>query len=197
MLLLRAASSRACPSSALIPKLLSLTPLTEKIRTMSGTPGISVGVVHANCIIHRANYGYRDVEHQIRQIRPYSNTGHGLGSLTKALTPTGIEFLVDKAKVNWSTKVYEIRPNLTAFYPASTDQASLVDPLEHRTAVARLDGIWYGSGGDLLLSNFQAVPTYNPLKSICQLRGQFNYTNWGYALAGNVIELLSGESYSS
>lgn len=40
-------------------------PLLEQICNITGTPGLSVGVLHHGEVIHTANYGFRVLERQL------------------------------------------------------------------------------------------------------------------------------------
>ncbi|KAF6229941.1 hypothetical protein HO133_004278 [Letharia lupina] len=179
---------------ALLERLSSLAPLIEEICSIGGTPSVSLGVIDPILGFYLANYGYRDVEHGIKAD---SDTVYGLGSLTKAFTSAGIGSLVSDGKLRWDTKVCELLSDIDSVVPVFNDQATIVDLLAHRTSIARPNEIWYGAGGELLLSNDQSIPTFNSLLPISQFRGAFRYSNWGYTLAGDVIERLSGVGYSS
>ncbi|KAK0612158.1 beta-lactamase/transpeptidase-like protein [Immersiella caudata] len=47
-----------------------------------------------------------------------------------------------------------------------------------------------------LLPKDQLLPTVLRLKTITPVRRQWSYNNWGYGVAGNAIEKLSGKSFA-
>ena len=52
---------------SLAQKLQGLSPAITEICEISDNAGLSVGVVHQGEVIHRANFGYRDLENKSYQ----------------------------------------------------------------------------------------------------------------------------------
>jgi CubicO group peptidase (beta-lactamase class C family) len=48
-----------------------------------------------------------------------------------------------------------------------------------------------------LLDKSQTVPIFNYFGAVNPFRGQFQYNNWGYAMAGEIIEALSVQSWGT
>lgn len=74
---------------------------------------------------------------------------------------------------------------------------SVLDLLSHRMGLQRSNQLWYGNGNVLLLDTSKGVPHAQYLKSVRPYNTTVHYSSWGYALAGQVVEKISGESWSA
>jgi CubicO group peptidase (beta-lactamase class C family) len=178
------------------PTAAIFTPLSATIQTISfisGIHGLSIGILHYNKVIYTKTFGHRDVE---AQIPGDAETIYYLGAMTKGFTAAAIGILVDEEKLDWSAKVKDVLP---AFHPADPvvcENATITDLLSHRTGLEHADALWAQSNNNILLSREQALPTINQLRAVTPFRAEFRYNNWGYELAGRIIEKLSGKKYS-
>lgn len=155
-------------------------------------PGLSLGVSQGGKIIHQFNYGFSDIE---GSIRTDSDTIYGIGSVTKTFTATAIVQLVSTGKLQWKTPIKDILPEFASRNPVVSSEATIEDLLTHRMALSRSNNWWYGSDGDLLLSKTETLQAYSQLKPIGSFRAQFDYSNWHYTVAGEIIERVTGQSY--
>lgn len=173
-----------------------LTALESTIKTtstVSGVHGISIGVLHHGEVIYNKSFGYRDVE---AQIPGNDDTIYYFGSMTKGFTAEAIAILVDEGKLGWSTRVRDVLP---AFQPNDkiiNEHATITDLLSHRTGLERADAFWAQSDNNILLSRDQALPTISQLRAVTPFRAEYRYNNWGYEVAGRIIEKLSGKKFS-
>ncbi|KGO74321.1 Peptidase S12, Pab87-related, C-terminal [Penicillium italicum] len=136
--------------------------------------------------------GFRDTE---SSVEPDSDTLYGIASISKVFTASAIGILVDEGKLNWTTPIVSIIPELATVDKTLTEQLTIIDLLTHRTGQANSNNWWFGSGGALLLKKSQTVSAFNALKQTDSFRTGFKYSNWGFALVGEVIERLTGVSY--
>ncbi|KUJ21343.1 beta-lactamase/transpeptidase-like protein [Mollisia scopiformis] len=165
-------------------ELLSLLGSTIKdICASSGTPGLSLGVLHHSAVLFRENYGYRDVE--ARQ-KPDSDTIYGTASLTKAFTSSLLGIFVDEGKIAWDTPLHDVLPDFLR--NDEINSATIVDVLGQRTGLAKGNNYWFGNDNGLLLEQCQAVPIVNYLTAIEPFRASRSSNNWHYALAGQVVD---------
>ena len=175
-----------------IDQLKNLGPTIKEISRITGAPGLSLGVQHRGEIIHTANYGHRNIEDSIP---PDSDTIYGLGSITKIFTASAVGALVHEGKLQWTTPLRTILPDLDSTDEFINQRLTIVDLLTHRIGLEKSNYWWFGSNGVLLLDKNQTLKSFNALKQISTFREKFDYTNWGFALAGEVIEKLSGMSF--
>jgi CubicO group peptidase (beta-lactamase class C family) len=179
-------------TAAIVERLTALEPTIEKICAVAGAPGLSLGVSHCGKIIYTDNFGYRDVE---SSIAPDSDTVYGIGSVTKIFTASAIGALIDEGKLELTTPVVKILPDLNSENPVLRDQLTVKDLLTHQIGLEKSNNWWFGSDGVLLLDKSQTLSSFNALRSIAPFRTKFEHTNWGYTLVGEVIEAVSGVSY--
>lgn len=88
-------------------RLKSVTPIIQELLKISGSAGLSPGVLHQNETIYTANYGYQDVTNQVC---PTFDTLYWVGSIAKSLTAAAIGALVEDCKLQWDSRVSDILP---------------------------------------------------------------------------------------
>lgn len=182
-------------ASSALNRLQGLNTTIAEICAISGTPGLSYGVLHEDQVLHTGNFGHRDVE---AQLPPTSDTQYYIGSLSKAFTAAAIGNLVEAGKTTWDTDVQDILGGGFHFSsPLLTEQMSVLDVLSHKMGLQRSNQLWYGNDNALLLEKSRVIPHMQYLKAVQPFRGTVHYSNWGYALAGQIIEKLSGDSWGS
>jgi CubicO group peptidase (beta-lactamase class C family) len=160
---------------------------------VAGTPGISLGVSYHGEPIHRASYGFRDLEAQ----EPINgSTQFPIGTMAKTFTSAAVGSLVAEGKLKWDTPIKSIIPELQTMNQTVTDNLTIVDLLSQRSGLGRSNLWWQGSNATLLLEKKDLIRFYNTLPPAGQFRGDWGYSNWGYALAGEVIERVSGKTYA-
>ena len=179
---------------ALVHKLKSLGPTIVEICRVSGTPGVSLGVLHKDEVIHIENYGYRDVE---RKIAPDQDTLYFIASLSKIFTAAAIGILVHEKKLEWSTPVSSILPDFD--HPDATikEKAALVDFLSHRSGLAAKNQMWFLEFGRPSLPRGETMRFCSYLDVVHPFGKRWLYNNWGYGLADEVTEKLAGKSWGT
>jgi CubicO group peptidase (beta-lactamase class C family) len=170
----------------------ALRPVIREICNVAGVPSASFGVSYQGQIVFRDNIGFRDME---ESIEPDSDTLYGIGSISKIFTASAIGMLVDEGKLNWTTPIVSIIPELNTADKTVTGQLTIIDLLLHRTGLEKSNNWWFGSNGVLMLDKSQTVSSINALKQTSPFRNAFGYSNWGYTLIGEVIERLTGVTY--
>ncbi|KAG5987317.1 hypothetical protein E4U43_005133 [Claviceps pusilla] len=171
----------------------ALTPKISRICSIAGTPGLALHVTFHGEIFHEANFGLADVENQ-KQTN--SNTIFPIGALAKSLTASAVGILVDDGKLEWTTLVKDVLPDFQTRSDTVTNNLTVVDLLCHRTGLAKSNFWWQGAEGVLLLEKSQLLPFYQHLEPTGGFRADWAYSNWGYAIVGEIIEAVSGVSYA-
>ncbi|KAK7414060.1 hypothetical protein QQX98_007092 [Neonectria punicea] len=163
------------------------------ISECSGVPGVSVGVVHQKEVIHIHNHGYSNVEKQQAIDR---DTVFGIGSNTKPFIAAAIGCLVSQERLKWDTPVRDILPEFEQQNPIVAKLLTVGDILSHRSGLSGLGdmSLAFQGDGDMMLPKGDLFSLVKRFPSSAPFRTNWNYFVWGYSLAGEIIEKLSGKS---
>lgn len=171
----------------------SIQPLIEAMCNEAGVPGVAIGIIHHGnfCEFY---HGLRDVEADLPVDR---NTIFHVASLTKAMTATALGILVDRKKLQWTTPVHEILPEMSKETDIYAAKLTVLDILSHRTGKAWADALYLESNNRILLGKDQSIPTFDYLQQVEPVRSKYMYNNHAYNIAGLVIERVSGVSWDT
>ena len=154
-------------------------------------PGIAVGIVKDGHLVFARGYGVRAVG-QAAAVDP--DTMFAIGSNTKAFTSAALAILVDEGKLRWDDRVIDYLPDFRMWDPYVTREFTIRDVLTHRS------GLGLGAG-DLMFvtptdfTRRDIIHGLRYLKPASSFRSQFAYDNLMYAVAGQVVEAASGQSW--
>ena len=184
---------RAEDKSAITDRLSNLEPVIKRICAIAGTPGISIGVSYSGNAIYRFSHGLRDVE----ACQPTDgDTVFPLGTLAKTFTASAIGMLVHQGKLKWDTPIRDILPDFHSTSSIVEENLNTVNLLSHRSGLARSNYWWQGAESVFFLQKGDLLSFYSKLAATGKFRADWAYSNWGYALAGAVVEKLSGTSFA-
>ncbi|KAI9723947.1 MAG: hypothetical protein M1812_000665 [Candelaria pacifica] len=158
----------------------------------SGCPGLSLGVLHRGQIIHKANYGYCDVE---AQVQADSDTIYSINSMSKALTAATVGLLVEDGKLSWDTPIQNVIPEFRSSHDVIDGMTTIADLMSHRTGIATADSFWLQGNNRILLEKNQRLALFGYSKRSNSFRDSFGYNNIAYSIAGLAIEVLSGQDW--
>lgn len=175
----------------LVSRLQSLHPAIRDILATSGSPGISLGVLHQGQVIHTAHFGRRDAN---RPDPPNDNTIYHVASLTKAITASAVASLVDDGVLDWDLPVRHYLPEFGQREDELGQKCTLIDLLSNRTGLAMANALWGQKEGEFLLPKSEIVPTICKLDVIKPFRDAFVYSQWNYALVTEIIEKITGRT---
>lgn len=161
------------------------------LMVVGGTAGMSIGIMSHGDIIMEHSFGYADVE---QGVVANSSTIYPLASLTKAFVSTTIAQLVDEDLLDWNEPLTSYLPELASHAdPSPGSQMTLIDILSHQSGLSRLDALWLGANSQVIIPKNWTTTVCNHLTPVYPLRSKWLYNNWMYALAGEVIEQVTGE----
>lgn len=170
-------------------KLQQLDQYIEKARQQWEVPGLAVSVVKDGKSIWCKGYGTRGLD----QVDPVDiETLFAICSTTKAMTAACMAMLVDEGKMDWDDKVVEYLPQFKLSDPYWTSEIRIRDLLTHNTGMGNADLLWYlwDYDEEVILDKMRyPEPSY-------PVRGGYTYQNNMYAVAGQVIEKVSGQEWS-
>ncbi len=173
---------------AIVKKLQNFDQRMQKIMADWKVPGCAIGIVQGGKLVYANGFGYRDVENKLPAT---PNTLFAIGSNTKLFTATAIGFLVEEGKLDWDKPVKARVPAIQFCNDQLNDSVTLRDMLAHRTGLNSPDAVWF-------YANFSRHELFAKLK-YCEpdygFRENFEYNNFMYFAAGEIIYLVSGKTW--
>lgn len=152
-------------------------------------PGMSVGIVHKNKIVHLQGYGVKEMNtnHKVD-----GDTYFRLASTSKAFTAASLAVLVDDGKINWQDKVTDYLPNFKMQDHWVTGEFTIEDLLTHKSGLVSSAGdsmLWPEPSGftrEEIIENLRFLtPEYS-------FRSKYAYSNLMYITAGELVAKVSG-----
>lgn len=156
-------------------------------------PGISVGIIHNGEIVLAKGYGLSSLE---SGEKVNSATNFGIASNSKAFTATALALLVDRKEIEWDDKVKKHIPEFKMYNDYVTEEFTIRDLLTHRSGLGLGAGdlmVW-PDGHDFTPEDI--IKNIQYLKPVSGFRSKYDYDNLLYIIAGEVIERVSGQSWT-
>jgi CubicO group peptidase (beta-lactamase class C family) len=189
-LLATAALVAAAPVPASVaqadPKFEQVAALVTRKMTEYGIPGVAFGIVSNGQSVVRA-FGVTNVE-EPQPVTP--DTVFGIASISKTVTATAIMRLVEQGKIDLSAPVRTYLPDFAVEDAAAGREVTIAHLLTHTAG-------WEGQispqdRGLLTLANF--METMRTVPQVAPPGEVWSYNNAGFAVAGRVIEVVTGQS---
>jgi CubicO group peptidase (beta-lactamase class C family) len=155
-----------------------------------GIPGAAVGV-WARGQEYIKGYGVTNID---RPTFVDGDTAFRIGSTTKTFTGTALMRLVDEAKVVLDVPVRRYLPDFAVADPEVSATVTVRQLLNHTSGWNGDDVQDFGNGDDALaryVASLIRLPQLNPPGAV------FAYNNAGLAVAGRIIEVITGSGYES
>ena len=173
-------------------ELQQLDATVERVRQQFDIPGVAVAVVKDGKVVLERGWGLRELgKPELVQ----ADTLFAIASNTKAFTATSLNLLAEEGKLKMDDRVIDHLPSFRMSDPYVTNEMRIRDLLSHRS------GLSLGAG-DLL---FWPTTTYSNAEVVARLgqvplkngfRDRYAYDNILYAVAQQVIEKVSGQSFA-
>tara|TARA_R110001583_G_scaffold412_2_gene3826 strand:+ start:68300 stop:69823 length:1524 start_codon:yes stop_codon:yes gene_type:complete len=163
----------------------------QKSLTEWQIPGMAIAIVNADSIVFSKGYGFSNIE---KQTKVDGNTLFAVASNSKAFTATSIAKLVEEGKLNWNDKVVDYLPYFKMYNDYVTNNFTISDLLSHRSGLATFSGdlLWYGT----TKTPQEIIAAQQYLKPKNDFRTTFGYSNIAFLTAGQLIEKITGQSWS-
>ena len=166
----------------------------ENQRAYSGLPGVSMGIVHDQTLVWAQSFGWADVE---RRVPATPDTLYRIASITKTFTATAILQLRDAGRLQLDDPLTRHLPWFAiASKHVHAPAITIRHLLTHTSGLPREAAFPYWTDFDF--------PTAERLREgltrqegILATETQWKYSNLALALAGDVVEAASGESYAA
>ena len=122
------------------------------------------------------------------------NTLFMIGSNTKAFTGTALAILEQEGKCKLDDKVVKYLPDFKMKDEWITKELNLTDIVSHRMGLETFQGDFMYWTSDL--TSDEVIEKFGKLTPNFSFRTKYGYTNAGYAIAGKIIEKISGLPWS-
>ncbi|WP_305804505.1 serine hydrolase [Stenotrophomonas sp. YIM B06876] len=188
-----AAQAVDLPPAATPAALAQLDATVERVRQQFDVPGVAIAIVKDGEVVLERGYGVREIG---RPGPVQADTLFAIASNTKAFTATALNLLAEDGKLKMDDRVIDHLPWFRMSDAYVTGEMRVRDLLSHRS------GLGLGAG-DLL---FWPTTTYSNEEVVRRLakvplkggfRDRYAYDNILYAVAQQVIETVSGQSFDA
>lgn len=180
--------------AALADSIQSLHPVISKVLEASGSPGLSLGVLHHGKIIHTAHFGRRDLN---KSLLPDDNTIYHVASLTKLIAAGAVSSLVNEGVLDWNLPVRHYLQDFAQREDELGQKCTLIDLLSNRSGIAMANALWGQKCGEFLLPKNEIVHTACHLEATKPFRSSFFYSQWNYALVSEIVERVTGQTFGT
>ena len=171
----------------------NLDAVVERVRQQFEVPGIAIAVVKDGQIVLQKGYGVRKLGAS-GKVTPQSL--FRIASNTKAFTTAALAMLVDEGKLRWDDRVVDHMPSFQMYDPYVTREMTIRDLLTHRS------GLGLGAG-DLMFwpatdfTRDEIIRRIRFLQPASSFRSRYAYDNLLYLVAGQIVSLISGQTWES
>lgn len=169
----------------------------DSIRLAYNIPELSYAVVSEKSIKEIHAIGYHSINN--KDTASLNDRFH-IGSNTKAMTAFMIAKYVEKGKLNWTTKFFDLFPEWKEGSKAGYENITLQELLSHKAGIQPFQGEddpeipnFKGTSPEKRKQFGQFVLTLEPVK--LDEQNQFVYSNAGYTLATLMVEKVTGKSW--
>jgi CubicO group peptidase (beta-lactamase class C family) len=153
-------------------------------------PGLSVVIVKDGKVVWMKGYGVRDIETK----KPVDeNTLFMIASNTKLFTGSSLALLEKEGKISLDDPVTKYFPSYRLYDSNSTRLVTIRDMLSHHIGTKTFEGdftFWNTS-----LSREEIMRRMRYLKPPFHFRQEFGYCNSCFLTAGQIIPIVTGESW--
>lgn len=152
-------------------------------------PGLEVAVVHDDQVLFAGGFGSANVAIGA-PVEPTTLFHHG--STGKMMTSLLAAILVEEGLLEWDRPVRDYLPEFRLVDTVLTERVTIRDLLAHRTGVAGHDFVWFANPS---WTREELVRRLRYLDIARDLRTGFVYWNYGYAVAGHVMGVVTGSTW--
>ncbi|MHA7830885.1 MAG: serine hydrolase [Flagellimonas sp.] len=171
-------------------KAKQLDAMIQKGMTDWEIPGLVTVVVKDGETVFQKAYGVKNLE---SKAPVDEHTLFTMASTTKAIVCQALGILVDQGKLNWTDKVREHLPYFKLSDAYLTEEARIQDLLTHNLGIEQADLLWAIDS----VSTKETLNRFAFSQKTYPVRAGFDYNNIMYAAAGEVIEAVSGQHWTT
>lgn len=155
-------------------------------------PGVSVAIVKNDTVVYAKSFGVNDLH---RQTKTDNTTLFPIWSMGKSFTAFSLALLEDRKQLDLEDKVKKYDPKFKMESLAHEKEMNLMDLLSHRMGIETFQGDFLWSESSLV--NEQLIQKWSKFTPKYPIRSGFQYSNFGYMIAANVVENVSKTKWQS
>jgi CubicO group peptidase (beta-lactamase class C family) len=184
---LRASAPASAAAGASEPDIARIDAFVSEQVQRHGIPGVSLGLVEGDRIIHLQGFGKADQSG--RAITP--QTPFELASVSKPVTALAVMQLVDAGKVELDAPVQRYVPDFRLADPVASAQITVRHLLQHTSGIPATSCDTRANAVTLAeyVAELQTVEPAHPVGAVA------DYCSGNYNVLGRIIETVSGQSY--
>jgi len=157
----------------------------------NGIPGLSIGIVYKNEVIFSKGYGYADVQ---KKIKATDATCYRIASFSKVFTAIAILQLFEQGKLHLDDRVQHYLPWFRSERDEKTKHITIRQLLTHTAGLDREGDTPHWT--DFHFPSLDQVKQHVAAGAMVSAPAQkWKYSNFGYAILGEVIKVVSGMPY--
>lgn len=166
----------------------------ESVMDFDRLPGMSIAVVHDQEFVYKKGFGYADVN---RQVPATPGTIYSICSISKLFTSIALMQLRDLGRLRLDDPVSKHLPWFTPNMMTPEAQSpTLKDLLRHSSGLpCEPDHTVWPDSERLFPSREELIDRVSSLSMSYPTNTNFNYSNFGYSLLGEVVSVVSGMEY--
>ena len=153
-------------------------------------PGVAVLIVKDGKVVFEKGFGVKELG---KNELVDKNTLFMIGSNTKAFTGTALAMLEHDEKLKLDDKVTKYLSDFKMKDEWVNKELNLLDIVSHRMGLETFQGDFMYWTSDL--TSDEVIEKFGMITPKYNFRTKYGYTNAGYAIAGKVIEKVSGLSW--
>jgi CubicO group peptidase (beta-lactamase class C family) len=178
-------------SQSYADKIAEIDAYAEKTRADWNVPGMAIAIVKDDKVIFAKGYGIRKLG---KNERVDENTLFAIASNSKAFTTAALAILADENKINWDDKVIKHLPEFELADAYVTREMTVRDLVSHRSGFDTFSGdlLWY----ETTYNDDEILKRLRYLKPKTSFRSSYGYQNLMYIAAGEIVERVSGKTWS-
>ncbi|MDD4160220.1 MAG: serine hydrolase [Synergistaceae bacterium] len=155
------------------------------------TAAVSIAVFRDQDTIYKTDYGYANIE---KQLPADNETVYEWGSASKLLVWVSVMQLWEQGKIDLEADIREYLPE-NFFTKLKYDQAITMTNLMNHNAGWE-DSVFHSVAKDAdSLKSLEAALKATEPQQVYEPGKVVSYSNWGAALAGYIVELISGQPF--
>jgi CubicO group peptidase (beta-lactamase class C family) len=180
------------PASPADDRWSTIDTYVEQERQAARVPGIALGIVQGDRIVHLMGFGEADPSGRaVTADIPFS-----IGSATKSFTALAVMQQVEAGKLELDAPVQRYLPSFRVADPEASARITVRHLLHHTSGLPRTVGIeaaTVGNTSDRALSDL--VRSLSTAELSQPVGTTWQYSNAGYATLGLLVQTVSGQSY--